>query len=153
MLLYVKMSFQILAKSVLAICLVNLVMDLRSIKDKSEVVSTSQGPTRGEIWTSKNGRPFSHFRSVPYAKPPVGKKRFKLPQPLGSEDRGWRRGLFSSSHLYAVVNTTVPTTCHRLHSRRWLSWRRIAGQRAKLLPGSRHSSSFYPIPPRNSWIS
>ena len=67
--------------------------------------------------------------------------------------RGWRRGLFSSSHLYAVVNTTVPTTCHRLHSRRWLSWRRIAGQRAKLLPGSRHSSSFYPIPPRNSWIS
>jgi len=80
------MSFQILAKSVLAICLVNLVMDLRSIKDKSEVVSTSQGPTRGEIWTSKNGRPFSHFRSVPYAKPPVGKKRFKLPQPLGSED-------------------------------------------------------------------
>ena len=54
---------------------------------KSAMHRLLSGPTRGEIWTSKNGRPFSHFRSVPYAKPPVGKKRFKLPQPLGSEDR------------------------------------------------------------------
>jgi len=36
-----------------------------------------QGPARGENWTSRNGRPFVSFRSIPFAKPPTGTGKFK----------------------------------------------------------------------------
>ena len=42
-----------------------------------------QGDVRGEIWTSYGGRSFYTFKTIPYAKPPVGNLRLKRPQDPG----------------------------------------------------------------------
>ena len=56
--------------------------------DRLPVAQTRQGLARGESWVSRGGRYFSVFRGVPYAKPPVGSRRFKRPEELDEED-GW----------------------------------------------------------------
>ncbi|KAJ3657575.1 hypothetical protein Zmor_009364 [Zophobas morio] len=40
-----------------------------------------QGPIRGQIERDMDGDPFLSFLGIPYAKPPLGKLRFKPPQP------------------------------------------------------------------------
>ena len=42
-----------------------------------------------QVWTSRDGRAFSVWRGLPYAKPPVGARRFRRPEALDSED-SWR---------------------------------------------------------------
>lgn len=45
----------------------------------SEVeVSISQGRLRGSVLQSRNGSKFYAFRSIPYAKPPIGELRFEV---------------------------------------------------------------------------
>uniref|UniRef100_S4PYG7 Carboxylic ester hydrolase n=1 Tax=Pararge aegeria TaxID=116150 RepID=S4PYG7_9NEOP len=64
-------------------------------------IVSSQGPTQGPIvrvatgilqgtWrVSTNGRSFASFLGVPYARPPIGKYRFKEPQALKSWPGVW----------------------------------------------------------------
>lgn len=50
----------------------------------SRIVETKTGSVRG-ILVELNSRYLEQvevFRSIPYAKPPIGKLRFELPQPL-----------------------------------------------------------------------
>jgi carboxylesterase type B len=42
------------------------------------VVTTSLGKIRGYIKTSYDGRKFSAFEGVPFAKPPTGSRRFEV---------------------------------------------------------------------------
>ena len=46
-----------------------------------------QGPARGEQWVSRGGESFHSFRGIPYAKPPVGIRRFKLPESFQDHER------------------------------------------------------------------
>ena len=50
------------------------------------VAASQQGLARGEVWSSRRGNPFSVWRGLRYAKPPVGNRRFRRPEPLGEED-------------------------------------------------------------------
>ncbi|TRY70685.1 hypothetical protein TCAL_10027 [Tigriopus californicus] len=50
----------------------------------SPVVLLSLGKVRGKRAKTRNGRQIYSFRSVPYALPPVGELRFRLPVPAGS---------------------------------------------------------------------
>lgn len=45
------------------------------------IVHTTYGPVRGEQRTSYLGERFYSFRSIPYARPPLGDLRFRDPQP------------------------------------------------------------------------
>ncbi|XP_031628698.1 esterase B1-like [Contarinia nasturtii] len=64
------------------ITLLNIVNYSNQIELKKTVV-TKSGPIRGKlqstIWLNK---PYYSFRGIPYAKPPVGKLRFKAPEPI-----------------------------------------------------------------------
>jgi carboxylesterase type B len=42
------------------------------------VVTTSLGKIRGYFKTSHDGRKFSAFEGVPFAKPPIGNRRFEV---------------------------------------------------------------------------
>ncbi|PSN36676.1 Venom carboxylesterase-6 [Blattella germanica] len=69
------------------------------------IVYVEQGALRGSYLTSASGRIFAAFQGVPYARPPVGKHRFKEPVPHkpwrgvwpatnpGSECLQWKKGL------------------------------------------------------------
>ncbi|KAI4468851.1 carboxylesterase [Holotrichia oblita] len=45
------------------------------------IIHVQQGSLRGKIGTDNNGRNYYQFLGIPYAKPPIGKLRFKAPQP------------------------------------------------------------------------
>ena len=91
--------------------------------------ATRQGTVRGERWLSRDGRYFSvfrsegikkclgryyllfepfYFRSVPYAKQPVGARRFKVPEPLDAED-AWE-GARDSTRQLPHCHQTDPFT-------------------------------------------
>ncbi|KAF5288891.1 hypothetical protein FQA39_LY03770 [Lamprigera yunnana] len=44
-------------------------------------VTVQQGKIQGKYWTSRGGKKFSAFLSIPYAEPPLGDLRFKAPVP------------------------------------------------------------------------
>jgi carboxylesterase type B len=46
--------------------------------DERPVVTTSLGKIRGYLKTSHDGRKFSAFEGVPFAKPPIGSRRFEV---------------------------------------------------------------------------
>lgn len=47
--------------------------------DKYKVVETANGKIRGTLNTTMlNGIPFYSFKGIPYAKPPIGRLRFKV---------------------------------------------------------------------------
>ena len=39
-----------------------------------------------QVWTSRDGTAFSVWRGLPFAKPPVGERRFQRPEPLDAKD-------------------------------------------------------------------
>ncbi|XP_014275602.3 esterase FE4, partial [Halyomorpha halys] len=45
---------------------------------QSPVVTVSQGTMRGQILKSRDGRDFFSFTKIPYAKPPVGERRYMI---------------------------------------------------------------------------
>ncbi|XP_066909381.1 venom carboxylesterase-6 [Halyomorpha halys] len=45
---------------------------------QSPIVTVSQGTMRGQIFKSRDGRDFFSFTKIPYAKPPVGERRYML---------------------------------------------------------------------------
>ena len=60
---------------------------LPGARDDLPLVEVDQGPVRGQNWKSRSGRTYHSLLGLPYAKPPVGDRRFKLPQPLDGTDR------------------------------------------------------------------
>lgn len=53
------------------------------------VINTSTGKIQGYFKHSTQGRRFAAFEGIPYAKPPVGKHRFREPEPLSSWEGIW----------------------------------------------------------------
>jgi carboxylesterase type B len=47
-------------------------------QNEGPVVTTSLGKIRGYIKTSHDGRKFSAFEGIPFAKPPIGSRRFEV---------------------------------------------------------------------------
>ncbi|XP_035208789.1 acetylcholinesterase-like [Stegodyphus dumicola] len=54
----------------------------RGADDESLIVHTSKGPVRGVTMLSGHGKEVDAFLGIPYAKPPVGKYRFRHPKPI-----------------------------------------------------------------------
>jgi len=57
-------------------------------KDSLPVAQTKQGLARGDTWMSRDRKYFSSFRGIPYAKQPIGDRRFRVPESL-DEDDAW----------------------------------------------------------------
>ena len=55
------------------------------------VVRITQGMVRGAIKTTELGIPYYSFRAIPYAKPPVGKLRFKVRNSLKTAVAQWSK--------------------------------------------------------------
>ncbi len=49
-----------------------------SVAESSVVVETSGGLVKGKSEVTSLGTGFTSFRSIPYAKPPVGQLRFRV---------------------------------------------------------------------------
>ncbi|KYB24865.1 Venom carboxylesterase-6-like Protein [Tribolium castaneum] len=64
------------------------------------LVQTPLGAIQGHTKTSHNGRNFSAFEGVPFAKPPVGPKRFEPPEPVDP----WH-GTWDARHLVTCAQT------------------------------------------------
>ena len=47
----------------------------------SEIVVTKDGKLRGKFDFSTEGNKFRSFLGIPYAEPPIGKRRFTQPKP------------------------------------------------------------------------
>lgn len=48
------------------------------LPDEDAVVGICRGNVKGQIQFSRSNRTFYAFKGIPYAKPPVGKLRFKV---------------------------------------------------------------------------
>nr|QIK02111.1 carboxylesterase 11 [Holotrichia parallela] len=73
------------------------------------IVETEQGKLRGRIDCDYRGVKFYSFQGIPYAKPPLGKLRFKAPQPPESWP-GVRDATQEGSECYSthiILNTIV----------------------------------------------
>ena len=73
-------------------------------KDGLPVARTKQGVARGDMWTSRSGRYFNVFRGIPYAKQPIGERRFKPPEALDTQDswEGAKDFNWEMPHCYQV---------------------------------------------------
>ena len=73
-------------------------------KDGLPVARTKQGVARGDMWTSRSGRYFNVFRGIPYAKQPVGERRFKSPEALDTQDswEGAKDFNWEMPHCYQI---------------------------------------------------
>ena len=70
--------------------------------DDNLMVRTTKGLVRGVTLTSATGKQLDAFFGIPYAKPPVGKYRFKHPKPTDP----W----------YGIFNATeMPNTCFQIN--------------------------------------
>ena len=58
------------------------VLGLVSTQESDPVVKLSYGVLQGSWQVSSKGRTYASFQGVPYARPPIGKYRFKEPQEL-----------------------------------------------------------------------
>lgn len=65
---------------ILIIQIISLVSS-QKINFKKLIVSTESGPVQGLQKTSILGRDYFSFQSIPYMKAPIGKLRFRDPQP------------------------------------------------------------------------
>ena len=74
-----------------------------------EVVTVQNGSIRGELKTNtlfSNGDYYA-FHAVPYADPPLGRLRFKLPEP-------YSKSYGNSTHPYDASNPYVKKVCPQL---------------------------------------
>ncbi|KAH0821770.1 hypothetical protein GEV33_001021 [Tenebrio molitor] len=70
--------------------------------DERPVVTTSLGKIRGYIKTSHDGRKFSAFEGLPFAKPPIGSRRFEVDEPEPAEP--WS-GVWDANNPTACAQT------------------------------------------------
>ncbi|KAJ8924064.1 hypothetical protein NQ315_006841 [Exocentrus adspersus] len=68
------------------------------------VVTVREGKLRGKIKSDFAGNDFYSFQGIPYAKPPLGKLRFKAPQPPEKWE-GVRDATEDGNECYAKSNT------------------------------------------------
>lgn len=73
-------------------------------KDGLPTALTKHGLARGDMWTSRNGSYFNVFRGIPYAKQPIGERRFKPPEALDANDKweGMRDFNWEMPHCYQI---------------------------------------------------
>ncbi|KAK5648891.1 hypothetical protein RI129_003783 [Pyrocoelia pectoralis] len=69
-------------KTLLLILATLLIVILAFAKDEGPIVKTPLGEIKGHFTKTYMGRVLASFEGIPYAKPPVGKLRFKEPQPV-----------------------------------------------------------------------
>nr|XP_018911064.1 PREDICTED: esterase E4-like [Bemisia tabaci]XP_018911065.1 PREDICTED: esterase E4-like [Bemisia tabaci]XP_018911066.1 PREDICTED: esterase E4-like [Bemisia tabaci]XP_018911067.1 PREDICTED: esterase E4-like [Bemisia tabaci] len=87
--------------------LASAVFELRS-SALSPVVKIADGEIAGAEALSWNGRPFYAFQGIPYAAPPIGKLRFKEPQPVKPWIGVWNAST-RGSKCYAYDHGTYAT--------------------------------------------
>ncbi|XP_063906551.1 venom carboxylesterase-6-like [Zophobas morio] len=68
--------------------------------EKFPLVKTPLGEIRGYHKTSFEGRTFSAFEGIPFAKPPIGERRFEEPEPVDP----WS-GVWNATSLFQCVQT------------------------------------------------
>lgn len=73
-----------------------------SHEDSSLIIRTTKGLVRGQRVSSVTGKQVDQFLSIPYAKPPIGKYRFKHPRPMDQ----W-------THIFNA--TTPPNSCYQMN--------------------------------------
>ncbi|XP_044262620.1 venom carboxylesterase-6-like isoform X2 [Tribolium madens] len=66
------------------------------------LVTTPLGKIQGYISTSHDGRKFSAFEGIPFAKPPVGTRRFEEPEPV----EPWH-GTWDAKYLTSCTQTSM----------------------------------------------
>lgn len=98
--MYIITLFVIYTKHLLMASNVTIVLILIALKEiycELVTVSITQGTLVGNVEISSRGQNYYAFRGIPYAKPPIGKLRFKPPEP---PDRwsGKRDARFFKSH-------------------------------------------------------
>lgn len=74
--------------------------------EEGPIVTTIYGKLQGSVMKSDNGRDIFAFRGIPYAKPPVGRMRFKTPQPVDP----WRRRTLNATvdgNICVQVDTLI----------------------------------------------
>ncbi|KAI7815085.1 carboxylesterase [Rhyzopertha dominica] len=74
-----------------------LMINVYSASEHPEVVSVL-GTVRGNYRKSYEGRTYSAFEGIPYAKPPIGYLRFKDPQPIEPWD-----GILKADQLHTCI--------------------------------------------------
>lgn len=65
---------------------------------------TAEGRVRGKVVHVLDGKPVEEYRGIPFAEPPVGKLRFRPPQPK----KPWRDTLDATSTFTACPQTALP---------------------------------------------
>ena len=75
---------------------------LTNSEDDSLLVKTNKGVVRGVTQDTNTGKKVDAFLGIPYAKPPIGKNRFKHPKPIDA----WNH----------ILNATErPNSCYQLN--------------------------------------
>ncbi|KAK9720297.1 Carboxylesterase family [Popillia japonica] len=72
--------------------------------DDNLLVSLEDGSVRGRHKTSYNGRQFTAFEGIPFAKPPIGELRFEDPQPV----EPWT-GILEANSLHTCLQLGLAT--------------------------------------------
>ncbi|XP_044731321.1 uncharacterized protein LOC123294263 [Chrysoperla carnea] len=66
------------------------------------IVEITQGKLRGRIAKDANGNYYKSFQGIPYAKPPIGKLRFKAPKPA----EPWKEDILDATKERSVCPVT-----------------------------------------------
>ena len=80
-------------------------------QEQLPTVQTRQGRARGEHWTSRDGRYFSVFRGIRYAKQPLANRRFRVPEAL-DEDDNWTGVMDFNREMFKCYQMDLWTGIH-----------------------------------------
>ncbi|XP_072396932.1 cocaine esterase-like [Diabrotica undecimpunctata] len=99
-----------IALSVAFIAYIFLFNDYTNVKDNDHLIvqlASHEGKVRGHTLQSTKGNTYYAFQDIPYAAPPVGKLRYKVPQ----AHPGWKGIINATSNTrvcYQQISTTLP---------------------------------------------
>jgi bile salt-stimulated lipase len=82
------------------------VLGVRCDKE-TPVVKTPLGRVRGYVKMSTSGKTFSAFEGIPYAKPPVGDRRFQEPEPVEAWSGTWNAFYTSQCVQTGMIKLTT----------------------------------------------
>ncbi|CAH1284440.1 unnamed protein product [Diabrotica balteata] len=97
-----------IAISVAFIAYIFLFNDHKNLKENDDLIvqlASHEGKVRGHTLQSTKGNTYYAFQDIPYAAPPVGKLRYKVPQ----AHPGWK-GIINATSNTRVCHQQIPTT-------------------------------------------